>query len=318
MVPAVEAIEKAELHLHSEGLLSPALLEELRHAGLETTLDVPALAAVCPATSKADWLERYSEVTRAAGDSPVIAAGLLPRHLRDLAAQRVTYVEVMVSGMLFAMPDPGGVVEIFRALRHAASQAVASLNIRAELLIGVGYRTADRFTAQVERILAIRKAGLIRGIAIAGEEPRPSLAASAHDLDRLRDAGLGIEIHAGEWAGPESVRDALEHGRPDRIGHGIAIFRDEALLDEVRRRDLHVEFCPTSNVITGAVARIADHPIRRARELGMNYSVSTDDPAPFGCTMNSEYALLVREFGFGPDDFAAIHRNALRSSFADR
>jgi adenosine deaminase len=126
---------------------------------------------------------------------------------------------------------------------------------------------------------------------------------------------VGIEIHAGEWCGPDSVWDALEHGYPDRIGHGIGIFQDPRLLDLVQERGVHIEMCPTSNLRTGSVACIEEHPIGRAREMKLDFSVNTDDPGPFGCSMESEYVLLTSAFGFTEEDFEAVYRNALGARF---
>ena len=132
---------------------------------------------------------------------------------------------------------------------------------------------------------------------------------------RLREAGLGIEIHAGEWCGPESVWDALKHGRPDRIGHGVSLFQDAKLLDLVQERNIHIEMCPTSNLKTGSISRIEEHPIGRARELGLNFSINTDDPGPFECSMLSEYELLADVFGFDEGDFQSVYANSLQARF---
>jgi adenosine deaminase len=156
---------------------------------------------------------------------------------------------------------------------------------------------------------------LIAGAALAGPERGHPIKPHRKTLARLREAGLRIEIHAGEWCGPESVWEALEYGRPDRIGHGISIFQDPALLDRVRERGIHVEMCPTSNLITGSVSRIEAHPIARARELDLSFSVNTDDPGPFGCSMTSEYELLARVFGFTDGDFQKIYDNSLQARF---
>ena len=129
------------------------------------------------------------------------------------------------------------------------------------------------------------------------------------------DNGLPIEIHAGEWCGPESVWDALEYGYPARIGHGVAILEDEALVRQFRAQQTHIEMCPTSNLATGVVDRMADHPIRRAFDLGLNVGVNTDDPGPFSCSMNSEYQLLVDEFAFAAEELDVLRRNALAARF---
>ena len=83
----------------------------------------------------------------------------------------------------------------------------------------------------------------------------------------------------------------------------------------IRERDIHIEMCPTSNLKTGSVKSIETHPIQQARELGMNFSVNTDDPGPFENSMLSEYQLLAARCGFLARDFHAIFSNALRSRF---
>jgi adenosine deaminase len=172
----------------------------------------------------------------------------------------------------------------------------------------------DRLGDQIE---ALARAGLIAGIAICGRESAgPINNPDWHRLlARIREAGLGVEIHVGEFGGPESVRDALEYGKPDRLGHAVRAFEDERLVAELKERDIHIEFCPTSNICLGAVPSIEQHPIMRAHRLGMNYSFNTDDPGEFDCTMDSERELLARACGFTEDDFGTILQNARRSRF---
>ena len=111
------------------------------------------------------------------------------------------------------------------------------------------------------------------------------------------------------------MRAALEHGYPDRIGHGVSLFQDPALVELFRERQIHVEMCPTSNIKTGSVARTEEHPIRRARDLGLNFSINTDDPGPFLNSLMSEYQLLAGVFGFDEADFQQIYENTLKSRF---
>ena len=137
-------------------------------------------------------------------------------------------------------------------------------------------------------------------------------------IDAFRDLGLGIEIHAGELAGADSVRDALRHGAPDRLGHAIAAFSDDAIVAEIAEREIHLEFCPSSNLALGVVRRLDEHPIARAHALGLSFSINTDDPGPFACSMTSEFELVADTFGFGAADFERIFENTMAAAFADR
>jgi adenosine deaminase len=110
------------------------------------------------------------------------------------------------------------------------------------------------------------------------------------------------------------VHEAIDLGA-DRIGHGISLFRDAALVQLVQTRNIHIEFCPSSNLATGSVLSLRQHPIQKARALGLSYSVNTDDPGTFECSMESEYALLADQLGFTEADFQTIARNTLEARF---
>jgi adenosine deaminase len=166
-----------------------------------------------------------------------------------------------------------------------------------------------------ERILTLYREGLVVGVALAGPERGNPVKPFRKTFERFHKAGIGIEIHAGEWCGPESVWDALENGYPDRIGHGVSLFQDPELIDVFQERGIRLELCPTSNLKTGSISRIEEHPVGRAKELGFHFSINTDDPGPFECSMESEYELLSEVFGFEGDDFQRIYAHSLEARF---
>ena len=124
-----------------------------------------------------------------------------------------------------------------------------------------------------------------------------------------------MEIHAGEWRGPKSIWDALENGFPRRIGHGTAASEDPVLLDYLEKEQIHLEICPTSNLLLTKYRDIRKHPVKLFKERGLNFSINTDDPGNFGCSMASEYVLLERELGSSRQDFELIYKNSLDAAF---
>jgi adenosine deaminase len=127
--------------------------------------------------------------------------------------------------------------------------------------------------------------------------------------------GLRLVAHAGEAAGPESVRDAIECLNVERIGHGVSAAGDPATLGLLKSRGVTVECCPVSNLRTQAVGSIREHPIRRFIENGIRVTVSSDDPPMFGTDMNNEYAALAREAGFSAKQLAEISLESVLTSF---
>ncbi|MBN1584188.1 MAG: hypothetical protein JXA89_25995, partial [Anaerolineae bacterium] len=238
----------------------------------------------------------------------------LTHHIQRLVAQNVFYTEIMIaSGEL--PKDAARAVDAVRALRAEIDRREAG-HIQIEFLIATGRNKPPERMAQLEdTFLALHRAELIAGVAIAGPEAGNPVRPFHDSLARFHAAGLKIEIHAGEWCGPESVWDALEYGFPDRIGHGVSVFQDQRLIEVILERDIHLEMCPTSNLKTGSVESIDAHPIQLARDLGLNFSVNTDDPGPFESSMLSEYQILSQHCGFQAQDFESVFHNAIRSRF---
>ncbi|GAA2911960.1 adenosine deaminase [Streptosporangium fragile] len=149
------------------------------------------------------------------------------------------------------------------------------------------------------------------GIGLAGDENHP-LAPFAEVLDAARGAGLHLVHHAGEAAGPASIREALGLGHSERLGHGIRVLDDPALVDEVRERGVPLEVCPTSNVLLGLVPTLAAHPLPRLRAAGLVVTINTDGET----ALAGEYARLREVFGFTDAELAELAVAGAEASFA--
>jgi len=308
-----KSFPKVELHCHMEGIVNRAMLRSLRQELPNYPVDPELFEKVYPVVdfeSFLRWWDYHWPILK----TPAIFYPILERYISGLKAQQVRYAEIMVSlGML--PEDTPAVVDQMTALREWMNWREENL-IQIEFLITLGRnRSADEMSAREARVLALHEAGLIVGVALAGIEQDFPVRPFQKTFDLFHEAGLGIEIHAGEWCGPESVWDALEYGHPDRIGHGVSLFQDARLVELFTERPIHIEMCPTSNLKTGSVKCIQEHPIRLARDLGLSFSVNTDDPGPFECSLESEYELLADTFGFDEGDWQRIYENSLAARF---
>ena len=148
-----------------------------------------------------------------------------------------------------------------------------------------------------------------------GMSPIPS-GPFAVVLDAARDAGVRLVHHAGEAGGPDSIREAINVGHAERLGHGIRALDDPALVDEIRERALPLEVCPSSNVALGFVPSFSAHPLPRLREAGLAVTVNTDIPAVIGTSPTTEYTRVRDAFGYDDTVLAELARAAIDASFA--
>jgi len=307
----LKTLPKVELHCHLEGVLDPPMLRAILREAPDFPVDLEALEAAYPVRDTDSffaWFRPSYPIFRQFRYYRFVIA----HHLARLRAQNVRYAEIMTG---LPPPDRPLAIETFAALREWFDQSQGD-DLRVEMLFGlVRERPLEKILLWKEILRELYERGLIVGVALVGQEAEGPVRPLRDLFAYWREVGLGIEIHAGEWCGPESVRDALENGLPHRIGHGVALFRDPELIALVRERGVHIEMCPTSNLSTGGIARIDDHPIGRARELGLDFSVNTDDPGAFACSMTSEYQLLVERFGFGVQDLEDLYARSWAARF---
>jgi len=151
-------------------------------------------------------------------------------------------------------------------------------------------RSVERAWRTLELARRYADRGVI-GIGLAGDEAFPATPFAAV-CDAARDTGLLLVHHAGEAAGPASIREVLDVGHAERIGHGIRILDDPDLVAEVRERRIPLEVCPSSNVALGFAPSLTEHPIGRLVEAGLLVTVNTDIPAIVDTTLAAEYAAV--------------------------
>ena len=174
-----------------------------------------------------------------------------------------------------------------------------------------GPESADRVLDLHER----RPLPGVVGFGLGGDEASFPAAAFAGVYLRARALGLRTSVHAGEWAGPESVSQALDALRPDRVDHGIAAASDPHLMARLAEEGTVLCVAPSSNRVTGAVASLAAHPLARLLDAGVRVAIAADDPVLFGTTTRREYDVLRDELGLTPAQRRGCAENAWRAAF---
>lgn len=167
--------------------------------------------------------------------------------------------------------------------------------------------------AQVRTFLTRRE--LWCGVDLAGNEAGYAAALFAPAFAAARDAGLRVTVHAGEAAGPQSVRAAVEHLGAERIGHGVRSAEDPALLEELARRGVTLEVALTSNTQTGAAPGYRDHQIHALLAAGVPVTLNTDNPRVSDVTLSQEHALARYATGLTAAQLESVARQSAAAAF---
>jgi aminodeoxyfutalosine deaminase len=306
---------KVELHVHLEGSMRPAVLLALaRRNGVALPADDEAgLKRWFRFKDFDQFVDVYLTCSRSLKnpeDFELLALDVMA----EQAVQNVVYSEIhfTISTHVAAGAAAG---EVRQALAEALKEGEKRYGVTMKLIPDI-VRNMDRGRADVTLEWALAgQGGPVVALGLSGIEAGYSNEPFRDHFAAAAAAGLHRVVHAGEHAGPESVRSALEVCRPERIGHGVRSIEDPALVAELAARGLPLEVCPSSNVCLGVVPSLADHPFDRLRRGGAVVTVNSDDPPFFDTNLTREYLRLAETFGYDAADLAGFSLAALRHAF---
>ena len=294
-------VKKAELHIHLEGSIDAGTLLEI-----DPSLAREEIEANLTCRTFDEFLRGYTWVIRQLKTPEHYA--IATRHLLDhLAAQDVTYAEVTLSAgvVLWQGQDLGAVYDaVWRESQRSPVKTFWILDAVRQFGVEPAWPVA--------KLAVSRRGDGVVAFGIGGDEARGPAELFRDVFAFARDGGLHLVCHAGETMGPESIWAALEIGA-ERIGHGTSAWRDPALLAKLRDSQIPLEVCMTSNVCTGVVKSLEEHPVRKFHDAGVPIVINTDDPAFFRTTLEREYEIAERMFGLAGEELA---RESFRWGFA--
>jgi aminodeoxyfutalosine deaminase len=301
----ITGMTRGELHLHLEGAIERETLKEL-----DPALTDEELRSSLAYSDFLGFIQSYVWVNRklrGPADYALIARRLFER----LAAQDTCYAEVTISAgvILWKKQDLSA---IFDALANEAARSPVPIR----WILDATRQWGAEAAAPVFDFAAEHINDGVVAVGIGGIEAEGPALWFKDLYAQARDRGLRLTCHAGETTDAQSIWNALEIGA-ERIGHGIRAVHDANLLAQLRDKNIPLEVCITSNVRTGAVASLSEHPVRKLFDAGVPILLNTDDPALFECTLESEYDLAARAFGFTPQELSAIAGNSLKYAFSD-
>lgn len=296
-------LPKGELHLHLEGSVEPETLHEL-----DPATPIEEFRALYSYADFDGFLKAFGAVGKRLR-SPEDYALVTRRLLERLAAQNVRYAEIILAAGVVLWKG-----QQFAPIYDAVREATAGSPVKVLWILDAVRQFGVDQAMQVAEWAAERAGDGVVALSIGGSEERGPAGWFTEVFRFARRAGLRLTAHAGEGTSPQSVWAALELGA-ERIGHGISAIEDSALLRHLRDRDIPLEISITSNLVTGVVKRLEDHPVRRLYDAGVPIVLNTDDPAMFGCTLVGEYRLAAGQFGFSESELRGIAENGFKYAF---
>jgi aminodeoxyfutalosine deaminase len=290
----VRAMPKVELHVH--------LVGSVRDGGAGRTFG-----------SFAGFASSYGARSRSLRTGADLEAATVELG-RALAASRVRYAEVTITPLshLDAGIEPD---ELGESLSTGGRRALDESGVHLAWVFDISGDLGPRAGAETVRWVENHAPQGTVGFGLGGPETGVPRAWFADAFARAIGLGLHSVPHAGETDGPASVRSALDHLRAERIGHGFRSADDAELLRRLAAEAIPLEVCPTSNVRTGAVRELAEHPLPRLLEAGVPVTLATDNPAIFGIDLSHEYLLAHERFGLSRHELLGIAATGVEAAF---
>jgi adenosine deaminase len=307
------AMPKAEIHVHLEGATAPDASYAIARRN----------AVDLPVASLDEWkryfefrdfghfIDVYRKTTDTIRTTDDLAL-MVAQFYVDQARQNIRYSECFMSMSLHLRRLSED--EILDALAQGIERGQTVSHSRVQFIADISREDPHTQSAVLDLALHGQRRGLIVGIGLGGLEKEFPPHLFRDTYARARDAGLEVVAHAGEAAGWESIREAVDELHVTRIGHGIRIVDAPEYAAEMRERKIAFEVCPVSNYAIGATPLAQPHPIRKMVDLGLRCTVNTDDPAMFSTDMASQYNLLAKQ-GFTWDECWKLNEQTLDATF---
>lgn len=317
---AVFRMPKIDLHRHLEGSLR---LDTLLAIAMEHDITLPALSieGLRPHVqltkdeprTMTQFLSKFA-VLRQFYRSEKIIRRVAAEVVADAAADNVRYLELRFTPKALNNIVNTDYRHVVTWVCEAANDSARQHNMDVRLIVSVNrHESIEIAMLAYEAAIACRDMGIV-AIDLAGAEANYPPELFRPLFDRAKADGLNITIHAGEWAGADSVRSAVELGAR-RIGHGIRSIEDASVVDLLKERGIVLEVCPTSNVDSGSVESMAAHPLGRLHAAGVKTTINTDDPLISGITLSDELRRAMASFGFSTPDIRRQTLTAAESAF---
>lgn len=306
-----------DLHRHLEGSVRLSTLIDVAHiygVTIPGTGELRSLVQVTkeePYTFK-NFLSKF-QTLRLFYRSQEIIRRITREAIADAAADNVRYLELRFTPVALGKEQDFSLSDVMDWVIEGVHQAQEETGILTRLIVSVNRHESPQLAEEVVSLAIERHTDGIAGLDLAGNEANFSALPFASIFKEAQQAGLHISVHAGEWGGAINVAEAITCLGAERIGHGVRVLEDPAVVDLARERNTTFEVCITSNYQSGSIASIDNHPLPRMLAAGLNVTINTDDPSISQITLSDEYRLACEGLGIS---FATLQGRVLAAAKA--
>lgn len=311
---------KVDLHRHLEGSLRfSTILDLAQQAEGDFQVDPEKLRSMVVVGTGDErtprvFLSKF-ELLRRLYRSPEIIQRITKETIGDAAADRIRYLELRFTPLALAHGGRFPLKDVFDWVIEAADQASRIHAIEVGLIVSVNRHEDVRQAESVAQLAVDFRGRGVVALDLAGDETSFQAHPFVPIFASARAAGLGIAVHAGEWANGDAVRHALLIMGADRIAHGVRVLEDPEAVELALARRTTFEICLTSNLQSGVVPRLGEHPLGRMLDAGLSVTLNTDDPGICGTTLSRELGLAATELGLSLDTLKGLTLTAAQGTF---
>ena len=313
---SIHHIPKAEIHIHLEATITPDLCRKFaKKNNVNLPKGIFGNKYAYEWTDFYDFIKKYDLVTSVI-HSPEDYRELTYVYLKECANNNVLYVEAMISSTHAKLK--GMTYDSFlQGVYEASQQAEKEFGIVSRFIMnGIRHLGPDSVKETANEVLNNPHPYLV-GFGLAGDELHFPPKLFTKTFDMLKEANFPITVHAGEWDGPENIRNAINLLHPTRLGHGVRSIEDVNLVNEIIEKDIVLETCPTSNIATNIYESYEAHPVKKLFDAGVKITVNSDDPPFFNASIAGEYEVM-SNLGLSENELISLTQNAIKYSFCDK
>jgi adenosine deaminase len=315
-IDAIKALPKVELHVHILGSLQPStLLSIIREDSLDAPYDtIEDIIHRFQYSDFTHFIEVYMEIIGYITKEEYFEH-IIYDMLEKCAECNTHYVEASFSPRDHLQQNLD-FSEMVKAINRGIDRARVSFGIETNIRIDLVRSSTQVEAMEVLDMIEENPQNII-SVDIGGNEPLFPPKPFAEAFKRAREMGLHLVAHAGEAAGPVSIWDAINYLDVERIGHGVTAHQDPKLINYLKEKQIGIEMNPVSNLRTGVVKSIKEHPIREFFDRGLLVTVSSDDPSLFHSDLNNEYIQIHKYLDFSIPELFQISLNGIKTAFVD-